>query len=125
MAWALCHWLQQRSKSDRDWIFSAAFRRKARHPISPCLRRLKAGFPLKMRLPEEERAGFQSDRSSIRNLRRGSERLVAGRVHAEWLENALVQKLPVRFAARLFYDDAEQIITGVIVRPSLARLKLK
>ena len=50
---------------------------------------------------------------------------IARRVHAEWLENALVQKLPVRFAARLFYDDAEQIITGVIVRPSLARLKLK
>src|SRR5439155_7154273 len=34
-------------------------------------------------------------------------------------------KIASKICRSPFYDDAEQIITGVIVRPSLARLKLK
>ena len=46
-------------------------------------------------------------------------------VHAERLKNALVEELPVRFAARLLNDNAKQIIAGVIVRPRFPWLKLK
>src|SRR5207247_10574132 len=45
--------------------------------------------------------------------------------HPERLENPLVQELPVRLAAGLLNDNAEQIVTGVIVRPALTRLKLQ
>src|SRR5690242_15525621 len=45
--------------------------------------------------------------------------------HSERLENSLVQKLPVRLAARLFDDHAQKIIPSVIIRPRLTGLKLQ
>jgi hypothetical protein len=40
-------------------------------------------------------------------------------------KNALIEKLPVCLAARFFNDDAQQVISGVVVSPGLARLEFQ
>src|SRR5262245_61220321 len=45
--------------------------------------------------------------------------------HACGTENALVQELPERFAARFFDNDAKQVVADVVVSPRLAWLELQ